>query len=794
MKFTFNWLKDYLETNASVEEVADKLSMIGLEVEEIINPGHMLKDFIVAEVVSCHPHPDADKLKLLQVNTGKEEIQVVCGAPNVKTGLKGILARPGDYIPAYHEKLGKAKIRGIESQGMLCSAKELCLGEDHSGIIELPATATVGASATTVLNIEAIFHIEVTPNRSECLGVRGIARDLAAAGMGVFKDKTSHPLKGSFKSHIQVDIKDTARCPLFIGRYIKGVKNTQSPQWLKDRLMAIGLRSISALVDITNYFVFDQARPLHVFDADLMTGNLLVHPAKGGEKLTALDENTYTLNKGDIAISDEKGVQSLAGVMGGLDTGCSDTTVNVFLESALFDADQIRKTAKTLGIESDAKYRFERYVDPLSTQAGAELATQMILDLCGGEASDLVIAGEIPSWEKSISFRPTRFAQHIGIDVPKKEMIKILTDLGCSVEEKKENLMVTPPSWRGDLEEEHDVIEEIIRIYGYDKIPSVSVEVTDRLRPTLTPIQKRVQMIRRDMASRGLAETVTWSFTDEKWATLCVTDTLVRLANPISADLNVLRPNGLVNLLLAVQKNQAKGFENLAFFEIGPTFYGDQPGEQNLVLGAVRSERLYEHHWQKQDREVDFMDAKADFMAALKYANLSEKNIQMTTENLPTWAHPGRSASVVLGKKILGTFGQIHPFVQQQMDLKGPVVCLEVLLENLPKKQRKATAKPLLTLSAFQPVHRDFSFIVQDNVRAKDLMETVLKVDPALIKDCHIFDVYEGKNVGENKKSIALRVDIQPVQKTLTDQEIDVLSNKIISALEKNHQAELRKV
>lgn len=793
MKFTLSWLKEHLDTTASLEEIGRTLTMIGLEIESIHNPAAELADFIVGEVTAAGPHPDADKLKLCTVSTGSETLQIVCGAPNARAGLKVVLARPGCTIPATGDVLKKGKIRGVESQGMMCSSRELNLGDDHAGIIELPAETPVGAPITSVLPTDPVIEIAVTPNRADCLGVRGVARDLAAAGLGRLKPAPrAGAVPGTFHSPIAVgrwfpEGQDDA-CPLFVGRYVRGVKNGESPQWLKDRLTAIGLRPISALVDITNFVTMDRARPLHVFDAAKVRGGV-VGPrfAKAGESLDALNDKHYTLDESVIAIADAEGVLGIGGVVGGEYSGCTEDTTDVFIESALFDAHRIATIARTLGIESDAKHRFERGVDPESAVDGAELATALILDLCGGEASEILIGGTLPAPRSAIAFRPARVAQIVGIDVPVADMRGMLERLGCTVEGDENLLQVTPPSWRGDLAEEHDLVEEIARLYGYDNIPAVPLPRPPMPRPVLTPRQRQTRAIGRALAMRGMLETVTWSFLPQEQAEMFgggAED--LKLANPISADLDALRPSILPNLMSAAARNAARGFGDVALFEIGPQFHGGEPGEQKLVAAGLRAGSTGPRHWNTPPRPVDAFDAKADARAALATAGVAVDNLQVSTTDAPGYYHPGRSGCLRLGPKVLAQFGELHPALVKALDLKGAVVGFEVFLEDLPLPKAKPTrARPLLKASPFQPLERDFAFVVDSTVPAEALIRAARGADRGLITDVAVFDLYEGANMPEGKKSLALSVTLQPTTKTFTDTEIEAVSTKIIAAIEK---------
>lgn len=798
MKFTLSWLKDHLDTDASLEEIGRTLTMIGLEVEEISDPGAALGGFIVGHVREAEKHPDADKLKLCKVDTGSEILQIICGAPNARAGIKVALARPGDVIPATGDKLKKGKIRGIESHGMMCSARELGLGDDHDGIIELPENAKIGEPIVHYLSVEPVIDIAITPNRADCLGVRGVARDLAAAGLGTLKpDPRLSEVPGTFDSPIKVH-RDFPQgtgeaCPLFIGRTIKGVKNGESPQWLKDRLTAVGLRPISALVDITNYVTIGWGRPLHVFDADKLSGDITVRFATAGEHVEALNDKGYDLDESVVVIADEAGAQSIGGVVGGAATGCTEDTVNVFLEAALFDAQRIAATGRKYAIESDARHRFERGVDPESALWGCHLATRLILELCGGEASDVVVAGEVPDWSREIPLRPGRVAQIVGIDVPVERMTDMLKGLGFTVEPAGDMLTVRPPSWRMDIEGEHDLIEEIARLHGYDNIAEAPLPRPSMPTPVLTPRQRMARAVTRGLAARGMYEAVTWSFLPRAQAKLFGGgQDALQLANPISSDLDAMRPSILPNLITAAGRNAARGFGNVALFEVGPQFHGGEPGEQRLVVTGIRAGKTGPRHWDAKPRDVDVFDAKADAIAALKAAGAPTDNLQVSTD-APDYFHPGRSGCLRLGPKVLAQFGDLHPAVLKALDVKGPVVGFELFLEELPLPKKKATkTRPLLKASPFQPLERDFAFVVDTKVQAEQMMRAAKGADKGLIADVTVFDVYEGGAMPEGQKSVALSVTLQPKDKTLTDEEIEQVSTKVIAAIEKATGGTLR--
>ncbi len=803
MKFTLSWLKDHLDTDADLETISDTLTAIGLEVEEVVDPRVALEPFVVAEIVSAEKHPDADRLKLCQVSIGSETVQVVCGAPNARAGLKGILARPGDIIPASGDKLKTGKIRGVESQGMMCSASELQLGEDHDGIIELDDGATVGASAADALALEPVIDIALTPNRVDALGVRGVARDLAAAGIGTLKSIDATAIAGSFDSETSVAMglsADNANlCPHFIGRTIKGIKNCESPQWLKDRLTAVGLRPVSAVVDITQYINIDLGRPLHAFDTAKLTGDVGPRLAANGEKLTALNGNDYALTETMLVIADEGSAQAIAGVMGGEPSSCTKETTDIFLESALFDPITIANTGRALGIVSDARYCFERGVDPASTLDGAEIATRMILEICGGEASCLVVGGDAPYIGETVSFRPERVGQLGGVSIASEAIKEILERLGFTIENTAiETWQVTAPSWRRDVEGEHDLVEEVLRIHGYDAIPVEPLPRPAVAKPAFTDDQRRAGIVRRALAGQGLSETTTWSFLASADAKLFSEGSeLVALENPISSDLDVMRPSLLPNMIAAAGRNAARAMPDVALFEIGPRFEGDSPGDQTLVAGGMRAGQTSPRHWGATAKVVDVFDAKADALAALKAAGVQTDRLQIGSAPkaaAPSWYHPGQSGTLCLGPNVLAEFGALHPLTLKGLGVDGPMVGFEVFLDRIPKPKRKSgPARAKFSPSSYQPVERDFAFLLDEGVAVDDMIRAVRSADKTLIASVDLFDVYVGDKVDQGKKSVALSVRLEPTQATLTDKEIEDVSHRIVAAVEKAVGGQLRK-
>ena len=797
MKFTFSWLKRHLDTQASPEEVAHRLTMLGLEVESLHDPAARLTGFVVGHVLEAVPHPNADRLRLCKVSTGQSILEVVCGAPNARAGLKVALATPGVVIPATNEPLKAGNVRGVMSQGMMCSSRELLLGDDHSGIIELPASAPVGAPLASVLHLDPQFDVSITPNRADCLGVRGLARDLAAAGVGRLKPLVIEPVKGTFKSPINAGLDfppgAEAACPLFVGRTIRGVKNGESPQWLKDWLTGIGLRPISALVDITNYITMDCARPLHVFDLRRVSGDIRDRLARPGETLAALNGKTYQLDETMTVIADDSRPLALAGVIGGEASGVDAETTDVFLEVALFDPMRIAATGRNLAAESDARYRFERGVDPAFVLPAAEMASRMIIELCGGEASQIVQAGTVPDQRSHLSFHPARVARIGGIEVPETKMRQILEALGCEVDGTGDAWSVTTPSWRADLAFEHDLVEEVIRVHGYDHIPAVPMPRPEVSRPVLTPSQRRASWVRRGLASRGMVETVTWSFLPSAQAALFggVRPELV-LSNPISSDLDAMRPSLLANLLTAAGSNADRGLRDVALFELGPQFDGDRPEDQTAVAAGVRSGRRSDRHWGEPVRSVDLFDVKADALAAVAAAGGPADSLAVYADSAP-WYHPGRSGCLKLGTKLVARFGEIHPKVLAALSVKGPTVGFELFLDALPLPKVKATkAKALLKLSPFQPIERDFAFVLDRDIPAETVVKAAKSADKALISDVSVFDLYEGSHVGDGKKSLAIQVTLQPVDRTPTDADIEAVAVKVVTAVVKATGGALR--
>ena len=793
MKTTLSWLKTHLDSSATIDEIVERLIMLGHDVDGVDDPAKALADFRIARVVSAAPHPNADRLRVCIVDAGAGEVQVVCGAPNARTGMKGVFGAAGVTVPRNGKKLEESAIRGVASRGMLMSGWELALSDDHEGIIDLPDDAPVGTRYIDYAGLgDPVIDLKVTPNRADCLGVRGIARDLAAAGVGTLKALDVTPVPGRFVSRIGITLTDLKACPLFLGRHIRGLKNGQSPDWLKKWLEAIGLRPISALVDISNFLTFDLNRPLHVFDAGKIKGSLVVRFAQPGETLLALNGREYSLDPEITAIADDNGVQSLGGVMGGEPTGCTENTTEVFIEAALFDPVRTAATGRRLDIISDARYRFERGIDPEFVAPGLEIATRLVLELCGGEASDVVVAGAVPEWQRVYRLRDNRIAELGGLAVAPQEATQILEELGFAVAPHDDTLAVTPPSWRGDIVGEADLVEEVLRVKGYDAIAPVPLpRETVIARAAIDPRRRRVELVRRTLAARGLTEAVTYSFIPAAAAQrFGGGQPALRLVNPISADLDQMRPSVLPNLLDAARRNGDRGIADLALFEVGPLYRDDTPEGQATVAGGLRAGRLGPRDWRTRPGEADLYAAKEDAVAALGAAGAPIDNIQVSGDP-PDWFHPGRAGVLRLGPTVLGHFGELHPEVLASFDVDGPVAAFEVFIEAVPLP-RAARARPPLKLSVFQPVERDFAFVVDRDVPAEALLRAARGVDRKLVTDIRLFDVYAGTGLPEGKKSLALTVILQPQDATLTDAEIDAFSGRLVAAVEKATGGTLR--
>jgi phenylalanyl-tRNA synthetase beta chain len=788
MKFTLSWLKEHLDTDASVDAVVEAMTMAGLEVEGVENPAAKLAKFTVAKVVEAHQHPNADRLRVCQVDTVDGRKEIVCGAPNARAGLTTIYAPIGAYVPGSGITLEARPVRGVVSNGMLCSAKELEIAEESDGIVELPDALPVGAGAAEAFGLEAVIDFEVTPNRPDWLGVAGIARDLAAAGVGKLEDLSVRPVPGKFPEPIEIKV-DGEACPMFAGRLIKGVKNGPSPEWLQQRLTSVGLRPINALVDITNYLSYDRCRPLHVYDAKTLQGGFIeARLGREREEVEALDGKTYPAGPEVCVIADGSGAIGLGGVMGGESTKVTEATTEVFVECAWFDPIRTAQTGRTLGLVSDAQYRFARGVDPGFVVPGLELATRLILQLCGGEPSEIRVAGEAPAPRPAFQFDRAYVEKLGGVAVPRKEIDAILQKLGFELSGDK----VQPPTWRRDVEGPADLVEEVTRIVGYPNLPSTPLPEIDRpAGGMLTVRQTRMRNARRLLAARGYDEALTWSFMRCEWAKLFGGGGAeLVLTNPIASDLDCMRPSILPNLIEAAARNARRGFPDVALFEVGPLYRGDGPGDQVTAVTAL----VAPHEPKRWDgvREDPLFRLKGDLMALLD--ELGAPSLQIVQGQASPWFHPGRSAKLQLGpKNLVAEFGELHPRVLKALDAEGPMLGFELVLEAIPEPKKKAVkTKPALELSALMPLTRDFAFVVGRATPAGDLVKPIAGVDKQLIADVRVFDVYEGKGVPEGQKSIALTVTIQPREKTLTDAEIEALSAKIVAVAEKAAGAKLR--
>ena len=796
MKFTLSWLKDHLLTDASLDEITYALTDLGLEVEAVTDPAAKLSVFSIGKVIEAEKHPDADKLRICQVQTATGITQIICGAPNARAGITVVIAQPGVYVPGIDITIGVGKIRGVESFGMMCSEREMELSEEHDGIIELDS-GEVGQSFSDWLaehepsRVDPVIEIAVTPNRPDALGIRGIARDLAARGLGTLKDFDVMPVVASFKADLSVSIDDNTLdgCPVFCGRVIRGVRNGPSPTWLQHSLRAIGLRPISFLVDVTNFFTMDRNRPLHVFDADKLTGNMRVHRAQGGEKILALDDKIYTFEAGQMMISDENGAQSIAGIMGGADTGCTEETVNVLVESAYWDPVQIAYTGRALQINSDARYRFERGVDPEFTPEGLEYAVRMIVDNAGGEASELIQAGKVPNYARAYRLDVTRVASLVGMDIPERTQRATLTDLGFRLEGD----MAHVPSWRPDVMGEADLVEEIARIASLTKlvgIPFARVNLGVP-KPVLSLGQTREQTARRTIASLGYNECVTYSFIDHDAAVMFGGGTdATMLSNPISSEMSHMRPSLLPGLLQAAARNQARGIMDMALFEVGPIWHGGEPEDQEALACGILVGQTDPKDVHSSRRTVDVYDVKADVEAVLHALGAPTK-VQFQ-RGLSNWWHPGRSARMALGKTSLAGFGEVHPTVLAALGVRGPVMAFAIHTKNIPMPKTRSATRPALTISDLQAVERDFAFVVDQSVEAITLVNAAKGADKVLIEEVQVFDEFIGGSLAEGLKSLAFTVRLQPKDTTLKDLEIEAVSAKIVEKVSKATGGKLR--
>jgi phenylalanyl-tRNA synthetase beta chain len=788
MKFTLSWLKEHLETDATVDQVVDAMTMAGLEVEHVENPAAKLAAFSVAKIVEAVQHPNADRLRVCQVDTVDGRKEIVCGAPNARAGLTTIYAPLGAYVPGSGITLEARPVRGVVSNGMLCSGRELEVADDADGIVELSDDLAVGVPAADAFGLEAVIDFEVTPNRPDWLGVVGIARDLSAAGLGKLKDPTVATVPGKGATPIEIRV-DGDACPIFAGRLIKGVKNGPSPAWLQQKLLAIGLRPISALVDITNLMSYDRCRPLHVYDAAKLSGGVIeARLGREGETLEALDGKTYPAGPEVCVIADGSGAVGLGGVMGGESTKVSETTTEVFVESAWFDPIRTAQTGRTLGLSSDAQYRFARGVDTGFVVPGLEMATRLIIEICGGEPCEVRVAGHAPAPPAAFEFDHSYVEKLSGLKVDGARIDAILTALGFAVHGE----MVTPPTWRRDVEGKADLVEEVARIEGFAALPSTALpEMPRAAGGVLTVRQTRMRNARRAMAARGYAEAVTWSFMRTAWAQMFGGgDEKLRLSNPIASDLGCMRPSILPNLIEAAARNARQGFADAALFEVGPVFDGDQPGDQRTVVAGLVAPHPA-RSWDGGKADPLFA-LKSDLMALLD--EMGAPGLQVVQGQNSPWWHPGRSARLQLGpKNIVAEFGELHPRVLKDLDAEGPMLAFELDLGAIPEPKKKPTkTRAALTLSDLMPLSRDFAFLVDQATPAGDVVRPILAADKALIADARVFDVYQGKGVPDGQKSVAVEVTVQPTEKTLTDAEIEALSARIVAAAEKAVGAKLR--
>jgi phenylalanyl-tRNA synthetase beta chain len=809
MKFTLSWLKDHLDTKASLEEIAEKLSAIGLEVESVEDPAAKLGAFRIAKIVEAKKHPNADKLQVVQVEVepGKPLFEVVCGAPNARAGMLAVFAPIGTYVPGLDVTLVQKPVRGIVSNGMMCSAAELELSEESEGILDLPAewADKVGERYIDVAGLnDPVIEVKLTPNRPDCTGVRGIARDLAAAGLGKLKPEPKlGDVEGDYACPVGIKLEFTDEtadaCPVFAGRYIKGVKNGPSPAWLQSRLKAVGLRPINALVDVTNFISQDRGRPLHVYDADKLYGPVRARLGAPDEKLQGLDGKEHLIDETMCVIADDSGPLGLAGVMGGAPSGSTEETTNVLIESAYFDPLRTAATGRKTGLVTDARYRFERGVDPASTMPGLDLATDMILKFCGGESSKAKVAGKVPAEKRVVAFDPVRVEQLTGLKLKDAEIKGILEKLGCKLEAKAKSLKVTLPTWRPDLHGPADLVEEVVRIAGLDRVPATPMTRVDGIaRPVLTERQRRARRARRTLAARGLVEAVTWSFIPRAEASAFGggSDAL-ELANPISTEMSSMRPSLLPGLITAAQRNRNRGFADVALFELGQAYRGAAPEDQYLAATGVRAGTAKlsgsGRHWDGAATDVDVFDAKADAFAVLSALGFDPNKAQVTRD-APAWYHPGRSGTLRLGPKlVLAYFGELHPATLKALDVAAPVVACEIFLDAVPPEKAKSRAKPPLAAADLLPVKRDFAFVLDAAVAAGDVVRAALGADKALIEAVSVFDVFEGGTLGDaGKKSLAIEVTLQPPSETLTDKDIEAVAEKIVAAVKKATGGEIR--
>ena len=801
MKFTIDWLKQHLDTNYNDKKIVDKLTNIGLEVESFESQSSQQDEFVIAKIVNAERHPNADRLSVCDVDIGEKEIvKVVCGAPNAKKDLLTIYAPPGAIIPKNKMKLSVSKIRGVTSYGMLCSESELKLSNESEGITELPSKKYNNQIGKKYFknNSSKVIDLSITPNRADCLGVRGVARDLAAAGAGKLKkyDQNKIKFKGTQKIKVKINKEKNQGCTAFGSCLIKGIKNTESPQWLKDKILALGQKPISAIVDITNYIMFDLNRPLHAYDSDKINEGIIVRNSKKGESFEALDNKTYTLQDNMCVISDQSGVLGLGGIIGGTRSGTELDTKNILLESAYFNPKSIRKTSKLLNIDTDAKFRFERGIDPNSIEEGLVMAAKLIQEICGGEISKLDVQKSEISKKISIRFPLDLFESVTGFKISVKEIIKILTDLGFIIKKKNNDLNLIAPSWRPDILQPIDIVEEIVRIKGYDQIKTELPEKVRKI-PTLNKQQKLFHFLQRSVASKGYYEAVTWSFTDSKINQLFKENkNEVEIVNPISADLNVLRSSIFSNLIIYLKNNLDRGFKDISLFEIGPIFSGNKPGQQKIVLGGLRSGKVSRYNWIEKERLVDVFDAKRDAIQTIVESGFDQKKLYIN-DKAPSYYHPGKSGTIYLSKNEnnpVAFFGEIHPNILKKIDIKTEaLVCIEIYLDNIKETTKKLKdQKSLYQYSDYQKSERDFAFVIDKNFKVQELVNIISEIDKNLIRSVKVFDVYEGEKIPNNKKSIALNVTIQSSEKTLNEEDLEKVNKLIISTVETKSGAKIR--
>ena len=799
MIITIPWLKEHLKTKASETQITDKLTNIGLEVEGIKEKSDQLKEFRIAKIVKVQKHPNADKLKVCEVSLGGNEIlKVVCGAPNARDGLTTIYAPPGAIIPKTKFQLKIAKIRGVESHGMLCSESELNISDESNGIIELKNKENEIGKNYFSSKSEKAIDISVTPNRADCLGIRGIARDLSSTGIGKLIPLKKRKFKQTIKNSIKISIKNDPKqgCLVFGSCYIKNITNKESPVWLQNKLLAIGQKPISAVVDITNYVMFDLNRPLHAYDADKIDKEIIVRDSKEGEEFNGLDNKKYKLNKGMCVIADKSSVLGLGGIIGGTKTSTEIETKNILLESAYFIPSSIRKTARNLSINTDAKYRFERGIDPHSVVEGLEIATELITRICGGQASKFVVSGKYSQKNKTIKLKIDKFESVIGISITANDAIKILSSLEFKCKKSKKELIVEVPSWRPDISQDIDLIEELIRIKGFNSIKLVEPE-KKRYQETLNYKQKLFHLSQRSLASKGYLETVTWSFTDSKIDKhFSKGEKEIPILNPISSDLDVLRRSILSNLAIYLKKNQDRGYEDISLFEIGPTFFGKNPGEQQIVVGGLKSGKVGRKSWIEKDRDLDVFDIKSDTVKTLVELGISDQDL-FVSDNTKYCFHPGRSGSINLKSEKgphLAYFGEIHPAIIKKLDFKETnIYGFEIFLKNLPEPNKKLRqTKKSFKASDFQKSERDFAFVI-DKIFKVGLLENIIKdIDDSIIQNVTTFDIYEGENIPKDKKSVAINVTLQAEDKTLSEKDIDQISKKIVQIVKEKTGAIIR--